>query len=126
MTKSTVFSNNGFTYLESLVSLLIIGFCALILNAELPAKERGRTNLELHTRAILALSSQADLIRSGMAPLTPGKHPFVKSEYLLKNIPDARAHYAVSETQTPGLLKVMLRIDWKRGVHREFQIYVQK
>ena len=119
----------GFTYLESVVALAIIGICALTLFSSFRSAEASRKRAEQHARAISALISQADLIRSGMAPRDPGRHSFAMEDKLLKDLRGARGYYMVSRLpKTPGLLSVKIHLTWHDRIarRRSLEIYVRE
>ena len=119
-------SARGTTYMETIVSIAIIGICTLIIfNALVKRKElRQRTSYE--ERAILALISEADLIRSGAASLNGGKHAFTPNTG--QGFPRTQAFYTISKSDTPGCLKAAIAMTWEyRGWQgRRLEIYVHQ
>src|SRR5262245_18070647 len=83
----------GFSLMEVIVALAILGLCALILGGGISRNKALRSSADLHARATAVLISRADLIRSGGASLSPGKHDF-----RALHLPKAAAYYEVSKT----------------------------
>lgn len=117
-TEALIRQPNGFAYIESIFAAAVICICALILQGSLVKRQIYQAHAEHRSRAMAALVSQADLIRAGKAPLTPGKHNFVLPEKLLQGLPSARGSYTVSPAGNPGLLLIRLDVSWDfHGAH---------
>ncbi len=109
--------------------MIIIGFCALILFSSFSLKEQHQKNAGMHTRAMAALVSEADIIRSGLASTQIGPHDFVRADRLLAGLPRAKGSYAVSTMkEVRGLLRIRIRVAWQdRFPHkRELEIFVNE
>jgi prepilin-type N-terminal cleavage/methylation domain-containing protein len=122
------FSNRGFSYIELVFSLAILGICFLILVPSIIGRNVHNKRMEYNMRAVSALASQADLIRAGTRDaLTTGTHEFTLKEQLLQDLPEARASYRVFPTNIPGLKRVHLVVSWQYGgTHdKELEIYVR-
>lgn len=127
MRKSAGFLNRGLTYVEVVVSLALLGMCVLILVPVLSTKKFHETDMRDHLCAMALMISEADLLRSQAGDLTSiGRHQFSSLEKSSSIIPSLRAYYDVTSTDTAGLMKIKLRIEWKRhGLHqKEMDIYV--
>jgi len=127
MKKSTGFLNRGFTYVEVVASLAILGMCVLILVPVLSTKKRHETDMRDHLRAMALMISEADLLRSHAGdPPSIGRHAFSSLEKPSPKIPSFTATYDVNATDTAGLMKIKLRVVWQRhGRHqKEMDIYV--
>ena len=129
MKKPTAYSNRGISYVECLVSLVILGMCILILSPTIAKRKDHLRRTQLHLRAVSALGSEADLIRRTRGPaLDGGRHPFLQEEIFLKGLPAAKAYYDVSSSPLKGMARVTMVVSWHHGrrQHREMQIYVRR
>lgn len=120
--------NKGYTLVEVISSVVIIGIIILMLNVSLQHHQKVKVWSVYQKRAMVALTSEADLIRSirGEA-LLPGRHAFLHAANVLKGLPGSKGYYIVSTSKYDGVARVKISLRWyDRKIHRkELKIYVR-